>query len=93
MCVCGNSEFLFKKTEGQVENSNSFQQIKEAFRNGDWFRNAEWRRFLLSFAAGMLWVGGGFGIAFVLGPPAVKLIVGVTMIYVVMRLGLAFWRA
>ena len=32
-------------------------QIKDAFRNGDWLRNAEWRRFLLSFAAGMLWVG------------------------------------
>lgn len=77
----------------QVENSNSVRQIKDAFRSGEWLHNAEWRRFLLSFAAGMLWVFGGFGIAFVLGPPAVKLIVGAALLYVSVRLSWAIWRA
>ena len=77
----------------QVESSNDFRQIKNALRSGEWLRDAGWRRFLLSFAAGMLWVFGGFGIAFVLGPPAVKLIVGATLIYVFVRLAWAFWRA
>ena len=85
--------FRGKAVGQQVENSNSFRQIKHAFRSGEWLRDAGWRRFLLSFAAGMLWVFGGFGIAFVLGPPAIKLIVGAALIYVFMRLTWAFWRA
>ena len=36
--------------------SNSFRDIKQALRNGSWWSNPESRRFLLSFAAGMLCV-------------------------------------
>lgn len=85
--------FRGKAAGQQVENSNSFRQIKNALRSGEWLRNADWRRFLLSFAAGLLWVFGGLGTAFVVGPPAVKLIVGTALIYLSVRLAWAFWRA
>ncbi len=77
----------------EVENSGSFRQIKHAFRSGEWLRDAGWRRFLLSFAGGMLWVFGALGIAFVLGPPAIKLIAGAALIYEFTQLAWAFWRA
>lgn len=60
---------------------------------GGWLRDAGWRGFLLSCAGGMLWLFGGFGIGFVLGPPAVKLIIGVVLIYVFTRFAWAFWQA
>lgn len=85
--------FRGKAVGQQVETSNSFRDIKQALRNGSWWSDPESRRFLLSFAAGMLCVFGGLGIAFVLGPPAIKLIVGAVLLYVTLRLTWSFWTA
>lgn len=85
--------FRGKVSGHQVESSNSFRQIKDALSNGEWLRDAGWRRFLLSFAGGMLGVCGGFGIVFVLGPPAVKVIVGLALLYLIARLSWSICRA
>jgi hypothetical protein len=77
----------------QVETANSFRDIKDAFRSGAWWRYSAWRRFLLMVAGALLWLYGGFGIAFVLGPPAIKLIVGAALLYLSARLSWSIWRA
>jgi len=85
--------FRGKAVGQQVETSNSFHDIKEAFRSGAWWRDSAWRCFLLMLAGALLWLCGGFGIALVLGPPAVKLIFGVVLIYVAIRLSWSIWQA
>lgn len=85
--------FRGKAMGRQVENSNSFRDIKEAFHSGAWWRDPVWRRFLLMIAGALLWLYGGFGIALVLGPPAVKLIVSAALLYVSVRLFWSVWRA
>ncbi len=85
--------FRGKAVGQQVETSNSFSDIKAAFRSGVWWRDPGWRRFLLMIAGALLWLYGGFAIAFVLGPPAVKLIFGATLFYVSVRLSWSVWRA
>jgi hypothetical protein len=77
----------------QVEAASDFSAAKEAFRTGAWLRDAGWRSFLLMVAGALLWLYGGFGIAIVLGPPAVKLIVAATMLYFSARLICSMWRA
>jgi hypothetical protein len=77
----------------QVVTSNSFRDIKEALRSGVWRHDPAWRRFLLMAAAALLWLYGAFAIAFVLGPPAIKLIVGAVLLYVTGRLTWSFWQA
>ena len=77
----------------QVEGASDFSAIKEAFRSGAWWRDAAWRSFLSMIAGALLWLYGGFGIALVLGPPAVKLIVGTVLLYLSIRLTWSMWRA
>jgi hypothetical protein len=74
----------------QVETTNSFRDIREAFRSGAWWNDSAWRRFLLTMAGALLWLYGGFGIALVIGPPAIKVIVGASLLYVSARL-LMLW--
>src|SRR5581483_195245 len=73
--------FRGKATGQQFERSNSFRDIKTAFRSGAWWRDPEWWRFLSMLAGALLWLYGAFAIAFVLGAPAVKLIAAVSLIY------------
>jgi len=77
----------------QVEGMSDFLAVKEAFRSGAWLRDAAWRSFLLMIAGALLWLYGGFGIAIVLGPPAVKIIVGTVLLYLSLRLIWSMWRA
>jgi hypothetical protein len=85
--------FRGKAVGQQVQTSNSFRDIKEAFRSGAWWHDPAWRRFLLVVTGAMLWLYGAFGIAFVLGPPAIKLIFGAALLYVTVRLAWSFWQA
>ena len=85
--------FRGKAVGQQVESSNSFRDIKVALRSGAWRRDTAWRRFLLIICGALLWLYGGFGIAFVLGPAAIKLIVGATVCYVSIRFGWSIWHA
>jgi hypothetical protein len=85
--------FRGKAVGQQVENSNNFRDIKSAFRSGAWRHDRAWRRFLLMAAGALFWLYGGFGIALLLGPPAVKVIVGAALLYVSVRLSWSIWRA
>ena len=85
--------FRGKAVGQQVESGNSFRDIKNACRSGAWWHDPAWRRFLLMVAGALLWLYGGFGIALVTGPPAVKLIVGAALLYLSVRLSWSIWRA
>ncbi len=51
-----------------------FWQIREAFRNGEWWRVRRWRRVSLMLMGAILLFYGLFGLLFLLFPPGVKFI-------------------
>lgn len=71
----------------------TFREMKQAWRNGAWRRESIWqRRFITATGAALLAIGL-FGIAFTLGPPPIKAIVGTAMLYACAMLVQGFWRA
>lgn len=71
----------------------SFREMKEAWRTGTWRTDKLWRRRFVAFAGGLMTVFGAFGSGFVVGPPAVILLVGGALLYAAVRLVWAFWHA
>jgi hypothetical protein len=70
----------------------SFHEVKEAWRQGAWFV-PRWRRFFLMMLGGFLVLFGIFGLFIVIGPPWIKLISIVALLYVMLRTAWGFWRA
>lgn len=66
--------------------------MKQAWRSGAWCRETVWRRRVITATGAALLATGLFGIAFTLGPPPIKAIVGSAMIYACVMLARGFWR-
>lgn len=55
--------------------------MKQAWRSGVWRRQTVWRRRFITATGAALLAIGLFGIAFTLGPPPIKAIVGAALLY------------
>jgi len=71
----------------------TFREMKQAWRSGAWYRETLWRRRFITATGAALLAIGLFGIAFTLGPPPIKAIVGAAMLYACAMLARGFWRA
>ncbi len=71
----------------------SFSQLKAAFASGAVLRTPLWRRRLCAVCGGMLIFLGVFGVAFVLAPVPVKLIVAAAVAYACVRIAWGMARA
>ena len=67
--------------------------MKQACRSGAWCRETVWRRRFITATGAALLAFGLFGIAFTLGPPPIKAIVGAALLYACTMLVQGFWRA
>jgi hypothetical protein len=87
---------LWGKTSGvQVPDMAwTFQEMKAAWRAGTWWADPDMRRKYIITAGGTLCILGFFAVlVVVVGPTSVKLILGVTLLYALVRLTWAFWQA
>ena len=66
--------------------------MKQAWRSGAWCRQTVWRRRFITATGAALLAIGLFGIAFTLGPPPIKAIVGAAMLYACAMLARGLWR-
>ena len=71
----------------------SFHQIKADLVTGAWLREPEARMWVAGLIGLWLLVFGLFGFFFVIGPPAVKVIVAASVLYAFARFSWAFARA
>jgi hypothetical protein len=70
----------------------SLREMKQAWRSGVWWRETVWRRRFITATGAALLAIGLFGIAFTLGPPPIKTIVGAAMLYACAMLARGLWR-
>ena len=71
----------------------TFREMKQAWRSGTWYRETVWRRRFITATGAALLAISLFGIAFTLGPPPIKAIVGAAMLYACAMLARGFWQA
>jgi hypothetical protein len=78
----------------QADDSFRITDLKEAFRSGAAFQHPVWRRRLVTTVGGILTVLAGFSVAVVLVPvPFLKVVIATAVLYAVVRLSWAFYRA
>lgn len=81
----GRSWFRGRSVEFRGEDEFSYRAAREAWRSGAWRRDATWRRRYVAVAGGLATVCGAFGIALVLSPAGIKLLLIVTLAYALAR--------
>ena len=82
-----------RATGREASDEFTFHEMKQAWRSGAWYRETVWRqRFITATGAALLAIGL-FGIAFTLGPPPIKAIVGGATLHAGTMLIQGFWRA
>jgi hypothetical protein len=82
-----------RRAPRRIQSGFTFSAIKRALRRGSFWREEEYR-FLFFIASGALTMCIGlFSIAFVMGEPGVKLIVGIAVVYAIVRLVWGFAQA
>lgn len=69
----------------------SLREVKGAWRQGGW-RIPRWRRFFLMILGGFLVLLGILGLFIVIGPPWIKLVSILAILYAMLRTAWAFWR-
>jgi hypothetical protein len=79
------SRFRGRSVEFSGEDSFSLQAAREAWRSGAWRRDGTWRRRYVALAGGLAAACGAFGIALVLAPAGIKLLLIVTLAYALAR--------
>ena len=78
----------------QADESFRITDLKEACRSGAVRHDPVWRRRLLTVVGGILTVLAGFSLAVVLVPvPFIKVVIAAAILYAVVRLGWALYRA
>ncbi len=75
------------------EDSASFSEIKEAWRDGTWRTDPRWRRMFLVLLGVALLTTGIFGSIFVVAQAGMKLLLGGVYLYAVVRTAIGFARA
>lgn len=89
------SPFVFRLPRTSAKrprNEISLAQVKAAWRRRGW-ESGEWRLFGALMAGLLLLLSGVFGLAFVVGPPLVKLVSLAVLLFLVVRLPWSLWRA
>lgn len=71
----------------------TLQALKKAWHSGAWRRERLWRRRFIVTAGGLMLFFGMFSSFFLIGPPSVKLLTGIAIIYALVCLTWAFWHA
>jgi hypothetical protein len=71
----------------------SFRDVKDAWREGRWVRDARWRTIFMMFLGAALAAWGLFGIFIVRGPLPVRLRCAGAIGYATIRTVTGFWRA
>jgi hypothetical protein len=71
----------------------SFAELKGAFRSGAILREGQWRRRLCAICGAALMLFGIFGVAIVLSPLALKLLLAAAVVYVMVRVAWGLVRA
>ena len=71
----------------------SFRRVKEAWQKREWKENPRWQRLFLMMLGGILMTIGLFGLLFVIGPPFIKLLSALAVVYALVRSVGAFARA
>lgn len=71
----------------------TFREMKQAWQNGAWRRETIWRRRYITAFGALLLTIGIFGVAFTLGPPPIKAIVGGALLYAAVMLMRGFSKA
>lgn len=82
-----------KEAWRQGEDKASFSEMKEAWKRRAWRSEPRWRRLFVMAAGGTMMFFGLFGLAVVVGPPAVKVLFGGAIVYAVARTVAGFARA
>ena len=85
---------VFGQAKGsKAEADISIRAFKDAWRSGAWWREPPWQiRFTMAIGAVMM-LFGGFGTVVVIGPPLVKVFVGLALVYASAQLLAAYRRA
>jgi hypothetical protein len=73
--------------------SFSLRELKTAWRSGQIWRDAEWRRRGVTVLGALLLVVGGLGVGIVIGPPWVKVLLAGMLLYAFARLAGGWRRA
>jgi hypothetical protein len=76
-----------------LRRARSIREARRALLDGAWRRDSSWAEFLLATAGGVMLYFGLFGMIFVVGPPVVRLMAGMVIVYGVVRLTWALARA
>jgi len=85
---------VFGTAEGRRgDDSFRLTDLKAAWRNGMIWRDAEWRRRLVTMIGALLLVLGIFGVLIVVGPPWIKVLLAAALLYASVRLCWGMWRA
>ena len=71
----------------------TFREMKQAWQSGAWRRETVWRRRYITALGALLLTIGSFGVAFTLGPPPIKAIVGGVLLYAAVMLMRGFSKA
>ena len=71
----------------------SFYDIREAFLSGAWLRDPTWWPICFGTIGPLLAMIGAFGYFFIIGAPAVKVIVGTALVYALVRTAWGFAKA
>jgi len=71
----------------------SFRTLKDAVRDGIWWRESVWRRRVIATAGALLLTIAIFGLFIVVGPPTVKLVTGGALLYALARTVWGFWKS
>ncbi len=77
----------------QASGEASFAGIKDAWRTGEWRRDAQWRRLFVIAAGAILLFYGIFGLILVIGPVHIKVLFAGAMAYVTAMTVKGFARA
>jgi hypothetical protein len=79
------SRFRGRSVEFSGEDTFSYRAAREAWRSGAWRSDGTWRRRYLALAGGLATVCGAFGIALVLVPAGIKLLLIAALVYALVR--------
>jgi hypothetical protein len=85
--------FRGKSVGSGFSDQASFHEVKGAWRRGAWLTTPRWQRLFLMMAGGFCLMFGLFGLFIVIGPPWIKLVSILAILYATLRTVWAFWRA
>lgn len=81
------------RLRGQIQTSFTFSEIKSALRRGTFWREHRYRLLFIIATGALTMCLGILSIAFIMGEPGIKLLVGFAAVYAIIRTGWGFAQA